>query len=134
MSQIKVVQSVSASPAQVWAVVGNPFSLDKWHPAIVALEGDNDTARSCTLPDGAVIHEKIRARDDAGMRYEYTITESPLPVKNYRSILSVEAAPEGAVITWEGSFEALAAEQEMEATVRGVYEAGLTAVKASFES
>lgn len=131
MSKISVVKSISATPAQVWAVIGNPFELDQWHPAIASLTA-GDATRTLTLPDGAVIHEKILARDEGAMSYDYAITESPLPIKDYRSKLSVQATDGGAVVTWEGSFEPLAAQAEMEATVQGLYEAGLSALEASF--
>ena len=56
-------------------------------------EGDA-TFRTLTLKDGGKIKEKLLESDDTS--YSYEIIESPLPVKNYKAKLSVEADERGA--------------------------------------
>lgn len=135
MSTITVSRHVAARPSELWSRIGDPSALCAWHPAItespVSAEG-GAVKRTCTLANGAVIAERILEQDAAAMRYRYTITDSPLPIADYVSELRVEADGEGAKVTWSGSFEALAVPEEMDATVRGVYESGLDALQQAY--
>jgi mxaD protein len=120
--------TLNATPATVWKMIGGFNHLDVWHPVVVAsdLNGKGDV-RVLTLGDGAKITEKLLSHDDAKMNYAYAITESPLPVKDYVSTISVMPA-EGnkSVVIWSSSFNANGAEdaQAVE-TISGIYEAGL---------
>ena len=84
-------------------------------------EGDK---RHLEIPGGAVIVEELIGTDTRS--YAYAILSGPLPVENYRSILSVAEAGEGAVVHWTATFEATA--DGAEAAVAGIYEAGMAAL------
>jgi mxaD protein len=120
--------TLNAAPATVWKMIGDFNHLDVWHPVVVASDlNDKGDVRVLTLGDGAKITEKLVKHDDAGMMYTYTITESPLPVKDYVSTISVMPA-EGnkTVVKWSSSFNAKGAEDaQAVATISGIYEAGL---------
>jgi hypothetical protein len=133
MSRIAVVQPISANPSTVWALIGNPAEFANWHPAVISSK-TSDGSRTCVLPDGAEIQERILSHDDGAMRYSYAITESPLPLKDYRSTLSVEAADGGCVVRWSADFEALGPVDEVEGMIRGLYEAGLAAACNTLEA
>jgi hypothetical protein len=50
--------------------------------------------------------------------------ESPLPVENYRSTLSVMSEGDGAMIMWDGSFDAKgASDADAEGVIAGIYKA-----------
>lgn len=132
MSNISVSQVYTIAPATLWELVGAPEKLAAWHPAI-AQSPVQGQLRTCILADGATVKEQITEHSDDERRYTYRITESPLPMKNYVSTLSVQPEGDGARLTWESQFEAVGAPAaEVEAMLRGLYEAGLQSVGARF--
>lgn len=148
--KITVTTEVPASPAEVWAVVGN-FQDMSWHPAVFASQGDGgnaiDATRVLTLGSdgGPTIDEILYKFSDEKMSYSYRITEvavDVLPVTNYSSHLTVKpAADGGSLIEWRGAFyrgypnndppEHLNDAAAI-AAVTGVYEAGLAALAERF--
>jgi Polyketide cyclase / dehydrase and lipid transport len=118
-----------AAPDAVWAKIGDFCGIGKWHPAVEKCEmaeKDGATWRTLSLKGGGSIVEKQLARDDANMSYSYAITESPLPVANYQSTISVTPNGAGSTIIWVGKFDAKGASDEEAAKVMsGIYEAGL---------
>ncbi|HKK15593.1 MAG TPA: SRPBCC family protein [Gammaproteobacteria bacterium] len=124
--------TVNAAPATVWKMIGNFNHLDVWHPVVVASEmtgeGNNiGNQRVLTLADGATITEKLLAHDDDNMTYTYAILESPLPVSDYVSTISVKPAAEGmTMVKWTSTFNAKDAEDAKAIeTIGGIYDAGL---------
>jgi hypothetical protein len=90
------------------------------------MDGDK---RTITLADGVVINEQVIRHSDDDMAYTYRIVESPLPLRDYESTISVEIDPDGARLTWSAEFTpAGAPAADVEAMVRGLYEAGLQGV------
>ena len=61
--------------------------------------------------------------------YGYTILESPLPVANYASTISVAAKGSGSTITWVGTFDAKGApDDKAKEVIAGIYDAGLAGI------
>jgi hypothetical protein len=117
----------AASVDAVWAKVGDFCGIANWHPAIekCALSADGKT-RTLSLKGGGSIVEKLEKRDDAQHSYSYSIVEGPLPVANYMSTISVTKEGAGAVITWNGHYDAKgASEADAKKTIDGIYQAGL---------
>jgi hypothetical protein len=132
MSNISVSHVYAIAPATLWALVGAPEKLANWHPAIAQSPVAGDQ-RTCILADGATVKEQITNHSDEDRRYSYRITESPLPMRDYVSTISVQSEGNGARLTWESQFEAVGAPAaEVEAMLRGLYEAGLQSVGAHF--
>ena len=75
------------------------------------------SARRC----GGTIVERLLGEDERS--YAYEIVLGPLPVENYRSVLTVAAAESGSVVVWTSTFEPTA-DGAAEA-VAGMYESGL---------
>jgi hypothetical protein len=88
--------------------------------------------RSCTTEDGAAIEERILKHSDDERFYEYEIIASPMPVRSYRSRLTVLSDGTGSRVVWDAEFEPEAAEQEAELseTFAGIYREGLEALRA----
>jgi Polyketide cyclase / dehydrase and lipid transport len=126
---ISKTASSTAAPDAVWARIGDFCGIAKWHPAVEKCEmadKDGATWRTLSLKGGGTIIEKQLARDDAAMSYSYAITESPLPVANYQSTISVMKNGDGSMLMWVGKFDAKGASDEEAAKVMGgIYEAGL---------
>lgn len=148
--KVTVTREVAASPADVWAVVGN-FQDMSWHPAVHSATGEGgnalDATRVLTLgaEGGPTISEVLYKFSDEKMSYSYRITEvdvEVLPVTNYSSHLTVKpGANGGSLVEWKGAFyrgypnndppEHLNDEAAVKA-VTGVYEAGLDALATKF--
>ncbi len=123
---------VAAPPAKVWATVGDFCGIGNWHPAVekCALSSkDGKSLRTLSLKGGGTILESQVSRDEGGMAYTYTILESPLPVADYTSTLSVAPSGSGSKLTWKGSFKAKGAPDAVaNDAISGIYESGLKAI------
>ena len=132
MHTVTVSTHLSATPEQVWSKIGDPGAISAWHPVIAASSLDGGH-RACTLADGAQIAEEIDELDDANRSYSYRIIESPLPLENYRSTIKVVDADGGCAVEWTSSFEVSAGPPEdMIAVIKGVYDAGMAALRESY--
>ncbi|MBZ8132129.1 SRPBCC family protein [Afifella sp. IM 167] len=122
----------SATPEEVWALIGDYFAMESWHPGVAACEREADgKTRRLTLPDGASIREE---RTDDGIlphAYAYSIVESPLPLKRHAATLAVTPQGKGARVDWQCEFAAEAGAEEVVAGIlAGVFEAGLAEIEA----
>jgi len=110
---LKVEQSieVAANPARVWSAIGDFKGLPGWHPAVAQTdiangEGNRRGAvRTVTTRDGAKIVEELLAYDGPRHSMQYRIIDSPLPVADYVSTLSVERAGNGSRVVWKSTFK-----------------------------
>lgn len=142
---------VKASPAEVWAVIGN-FQDMSWLPVVFSTRGENGNepevaTRVLTLgkEGGPEVFETLRKYDAEKMTYSYLINEvdvNVFPVTNYSSTISVTANPDGGShIDWKAGFyrgypnndppENLNDEAAMKA-VTGLYQTGLDALAQRF--
>ena len=134
MHTVTVSTYLPASPDQVWSEIGDPGTISNWHPAIVDSSLDGNKRKS-TLGDGGQIDEQIDSVDDSNRSYTYRILESPLPVKEYSSTLKVVESDGGCHVDWTSSFEVSAGPAEdMVALIKGVYDAGVGALRERFKS
>jgi mxaD protein len=148
---LRVVESViiKASPAKVWATIRDFDGLNKWHPGFASDElvsGGNaqvGAVRKLTIKDGPSFTEKLLAYDDAGRSYRYQIVQSPLPITDYVSKITVRSEGGGMTkVIWSGTFKRKnAADNPPEAEsdagaiklVQGVYRGGLDNLKKMLE-
>ena len=132
MLQITRSIALNATPAQVWSLVGGFKSVPDWHPAVASsahgMLGEAETRR-LSLEGGGEIYEKSLGSD--AMSYGYEIVESPLPVANYKAIISVVDAGGKAVFVWSATFEDLAEGAGL-AAVTGVFDGGLASLAVKF--
>jgi len=122
--------TVHGSPEAVWAVAGDPGAIGEWLPAL-AESSFSDGERVCTTGDGAEIRERIVEHSDAARSYTYEIVTSPMPLRSYRSTLSVDGHDDHSHVTWEATFEALeeGQEEELEVMFSGLYREGLASLR-----
>jgi hypothetical protein len=92
------------------------------------LSADGKT-RTLSLKGGGTIVEALVKMDTAGRSYTYSIVNSPLPVANYSSTISVSADGAGSVLTWSGKYDAKGApDADAMKVVQGIYDSGLAAL------
>jgi hypothetical protein len=134
MTNVSVSYVYPVNPDRAWEVVGKPGGLAGWHPAIASSPSDGKT-RKCTLADGGEVVETILEHDDIRRAYRYAIDSSPLPIRDYVSTMSVVADGAGCKVTWASEFEVVDAPvADIEAAIRGLYEAGLTNLRAVLDA
>lgn len=138
---LKVDESIilAAKPAEVWKVLGDYGKLEGWHPVIAKTEitkGTNNrvgAVRSLETKDGAKIVEELLSYDTKKMSMAYKFIESPLPVTDYRSMLSVVPAGKGSRVRWQGSFKANGVEDSKAREIFvGIYKAGFDGLRQQF--
>ena len=136
---------IAAPVDKVWSTVKDFDSLNKWHPGFARdeiVKGDNNkpgAVRKLTIKDGPSFTEELLSFDPVKHVYRYRIIESPLPVRDYVSHISVKPGPNGGShVTWTGTFKRKSnsdnppeAENDTAATklITGVYEGGLANLK-----
>ena len=130
--EVSKTLTVDAPPAKVWQTVGDFCGIGQWHPAVEKCEPASKGGkqlRTLSLKGGGSIHEEQLSRDDKAMAYSYAILESPLPVSDYKSTLSVTPEGAGSKLVWTGSFKAKGApDAKAEEVIGGIYEAGLAGI------
>lgn len=134
MPHIRETITIEAEPDRVWAVADDPGTISTWLPALATstLEGEE---RSCTTVDGADLKERVVERNDADRYDIYEITDSPMPLRSYRSVLSVHGHDGHAHVTWTAEFDAAddAATGELERTFTQIYRDGLLSLRNEVE-
>lgn len=126
LTQQSVKQQVviQAPASEVWAVVGDFFALDKWHPAVLASQKIDDKTRKLSLDEeGKVtLTEELTALDTDSMMLGYAIIDmavvekleyngaqierKSLPVDSYSSTIQVMPGDndESSKVIWAGEF------------------------------
>ena len=131
MTQVTRSIALNAAPGDVWALISGFQSLPDWHPAIETSARDDIGGvehRRLGLAGGGEVVEKNLGAD--AMSYGYEIVESPLPLADYKAIISVADAGGKAVVVWSSTFEGTA--DGAADIVIGIYQSGLDALAAKF--
>ena len=113
-----VVSSVEvpADAAQVWAVVGNFGSFDRFIPALSHIEMTGEgvsSLRKKFFKDGNVVVEQLNSRDEHARSMTWTTIYNTLGVANLWAAMNVESLGEGkSRATWTIIAEPADAEAE----------------------
>ena len=118
MSIIKKTLEVGADAVDVWAAIAEPTRMQEWAPPIDRSVMSGEHARTCSLAGGGEVVEQILLNDARQMRFEYTITEAPMPLTSHHSTIVVEALGNRARVTWETNVEPQATAEAFEPLVQ----------------
>jgi Polyketide cyclase / dehydrase and lipid transport len=143
MTKVYVSTVIDAAAADVWRVVRDFNGLPSWAPFAVESRIEQGQSadqvgciRNFRLRDGGVIRERLLALSDYDLSLSYAILESPMPVEDYVSSLSLTPITDGnrTFAEWQAEFEC---PPEREAALvqqiaTNVFQAGLTALKQRF--
>lgn len=134
MPKLRNVIRISASPDEVWNVLGDPLATPSWIPGLADARIDGKV-RVCTTTDGNEIVEEVDY-SDADRQFEYVQRQVPLPVKDSRGRMTVEAEGDGAEVLWDAEFEVLDPSQETEVVgmIDGFYKQTLESLRRCVES
>ena len=86
MATLRETIHIDAPPAKVWAEVRNPMAFVNWFEGLEAELVGN--ARKIKMGD-ATITEEIVTVDDDLRRFQYSITEMPIPVEFHLATIDV---------------------------------------------
>ncbi len=115
MIHVMASSIIPASVPSVWRLVRDFGTLGRWLPGVKSCEiegnepGDRVGAIRCVeMEDVGLIREQLLALSDVDHAVTFSIVESALPIRNYRSTISLLAitASDGTFIQWRGQFEA----------------------------
>jgi hypothetical protein len=82
------------------------------------------------LADGTEITERLENIDTDERTYTYSITSSPLPVRNYRSTITVRGEGNTSTVEWSTNFEPLGVpEADVVRSLSDFYRAGFENLK-----
>jgi hypothetical protein len=132
MAKVNMMTDLDVAADQLWSLIGGFNALSDWHPAVEKSElQDEGSMRVLSLAGGGEIVEKLEKHDDNERIYSYTITDSPLPVKNYRAEIKVIDNGDGkSSVEWSSEFSADGAEEnEAIDVIAGIFQAGLDNLK-----
>lgn len=135
MAEVSRTKKIDMGPDELWALVGDFHGMHKWVGIEPSESLDGGTRRKLQMGPGAAIIERLL--EEGERSYTYTIDEGPLPLKDYRSTLSVEPADGGgSVLSWVGTFEPAEGADEAAAVqiVEMVYDGGLQALDRTLSS
>src|SRR4030095_9113852 len=124
---------LAATPSKTWEKIKDFNRWQDWHPAFASTaitrgEGNTKgTMRVLTTKDGAKFTEELVSHSAASRSYQYRIIESPLPITDYVSTLQIKQNRAGSTVVWSSNFNVKdgVSEEDMKATIAGVYRAGL---------
>lgn len=127
MAKVNMSTDLKVAPQQVWDLIGGFNTLPDWHPAVEKSElTEEGSMRTLSLVGGGTITEKLVRKSDDERVYTYTIENSPLPVANYTSTISVKDDGKGnAHVEWSSEFNPEgASESDAVEVIKGIYQAG----------
>lgn len=136
MAHTTTTIKISASPDQVWQLIGGFDSLPDWLPYIPSSKvTEGGRVRHLANPDGDSIVERLEVFNDKERYYTYSIMKAPFPVTDYLSTIHVKEDTDGksSLVEWSGGFTPVGVSDE-EATnlFHGIYKDGLEALQQAF--
>lgn len=117
MIHVMASSVINVPVSSVWNLIRNFGALGRWLPGVKScvIEGDDPgdrvgAIRRVEMGDVGVIREQLLALSDVDHAVTFSIIESALPIRNYRSTISLLpiTASNGTFIQWRGQFEASA--------------------------
>ncbi len=109
--QVTETVTIQAAATEIWARIKSFDGLASWHPLfaksslVSGANGKVGAVRALTVKDGPTFTEELLEYSDADLTFTYRIIESPLPLADYLSTLSVTPGSAAAAIKWTGTFK-----------------------------
>ena len=136
MAEVHLTRDFDKPADEVWALIGDFHGMHKWNQALPPTESiDDGTARKIVMGPNTIVERLV---EEGERSYTYTMDDGgALPVKNYRSTISVlDAGGSKSTVDWKSSFEAADGGNADGAVqiVTMVYTGGLDAIEKSLSS
>lgn len=144
---VKVVCStvLSVPVEDVWKILRGFNRFDVWHPAMEVSQierGDSPDRVGCIrkfrLADGSELREQLLALSDEEKTLSYCLLDTPIPLFNYVSHISLLPVTDsnGTFWEWKGRFDVPkgSADELTELVSKHIYNAGFQAIRKHFET
>ena len=132
MAEVRVQEEIAASADAVWKVIGDFGSVPRWFPGATSIQVEGQGVGAVrTIPMGtSKIRERLEAFDAGARQLEYSIIDSPIPVKDYRATVRVESlGAQRCRVHWTTRFEPVGIKAEQLAPgLEGAYRTGLQTI------
>lgn len=141
MPRVRVSQVVPAPVGRVWKRVRDFGELGNWHPGMSEgrIEDDRPPDQIGVVrtmqAEGATFRERLVSMSDLEHFHEYTMIDSPLPLRNYRGRFELIpiSEPDHTLIQWSSTFDAPDDQtEELIGLVKDVYRTGLNHLRDEF--
>jgi NADPH:quinone reductase-like Zn-dependent oxidoreductase len=139
---VKVRQSaiIQAPIDEVWDILRDFNSHDRWHPAIAAshMEGNDPSTRvgavrNFRLEDGSMLREQLLSLSDRTHSFRYCLLEAPIPLMNYVAEVTLKPVTDGNATFWEwrSTFDPPRHRRDelVQLVTRDIYQAGFAAIQ-----
>ena len=135
MTLVHETIQIEADPRRVWDLAGDPGRIAEWVPGLASSSAEGDERR-CALVDGGELVERIIERSEEGRFYEYEIVDAPMPLRSYRSRLTVQGHDGHTHVDWVAEFEPQQAghEEQLAEMFAATYRSGLEQLRAQLEA
>ena len=117
---------INADPDATWAVVRDFHGFDAWTPGITELTAEGDDRVFSMM--GMTIRERLVNLDESARAITYSIVEGA-PVESHEATITIHTADGGSRVTWDVTVTP----DEMAEMLGGIYQQGLTPLKAKLE-
>lgn len=128
MATIRHHIHIDRSPDDVWKLVSDAGSIADWFPAIESSSADG-RQRRISMGPGIDVVEEIVTADDELRRFQYRITEGPMPLDHHLATIDVLPEREGSLVVYSTDI----APDDAKAILDPVIEGGLAGLKAHLE-
>jgi Polyketide cyclase / dehydrase and lipid transport len=99
MASITKTIPAAAGSKVAWQKISDIGAVDKLVDMIASCSLDGDM-RTCTLPDGQAIKERVITVDEAAKRVVYSVTEGPLPMEFHCASVQVTEENTQTIVVW----------------------------------
>lgn len=139
MAQASAAIDITASPSEVWQLIGGFGSLPDWLGSISKSElTEGGRVRHLADAKGETIVEQLEKFDNAARSYSYSILKAPFPITSYLSTLQVKPSADGkgSRVEWAATFipNSGVSDQEASQVFQGIFEDGLKELASRFKS
>jgi hypothetical protein len=131
-AEVSETTRINAPLDKVWRLVKPFCSVAQWHPAVDKCElrsQNGKQERVLAIKGGGVIEERLLATSSAGHSVRYSILNSPLPVKDYVSTMTLSVDGAGTKVVWGSRFTPVGDEAAAKKAVSGIYTSGFDGMK-----
>jgi hypothetical protein len=136
MAKVHITRDFDKPADDLWGLIGDFHGIHKFSPGLQPSESlEGGKARQLTMGPNKIVERLV---DEGERSYTYTMDDDgPLPVKNYRSTLSVLDAGDGkCTVDWQSTFDPAdgGTEESAVQVVTMVYEGGLAGIEKTLAS
>jgi len=137
MSSVKSSGTIAVDSSKVWKIVSAFSGLENYLPPIASSTTSGEgigMTRMLTTQDGGNFTERLESLDDDSRTLRYSIiSDHPFPFSDYVSTIKViDDGDNGCQVEWSAEFDPQgASEEDVQALLSGLFDAGISGLEAA---